>query len=152
VATILTDVCLHSLAGSAKTVAAVGADLVAAGGRGALLTHGAALAGNVVLSPLPDATPPPPDAAAAPDGPPADAGPPDATPLPGAGELCGPEPDFCATGHDCWLLLTSDVTICTESCVVAADCVGYGDVCCKRPGFQTTQTVCIPTSYVECSL
>jgi hypothetical protein len=60
---------------------------------------------------------------------------------------------LCQGDLECWLLATSNFYLCTQECATAAECGDYGpNACCKRPGFQTLTTVCIPESYVECTL
>lgn len=153
VAVPLPSVDFHSMTSAGGVVVASGADL--AGGnaeawRGAVATHRGSHSGDVVRPPAPDA--------ALADGPPSDGGRDasieDAAPLPGAGELCGSGPQPCAFGLECWLLLTDEVFVCTESCTSASQCTdpGYGpDPCCTMPGFQTLETVCIAASHAECS-
>jgi hypothetical protein len=147
---VASDLDVHALHGGPGFVAAAGSDLVGGGPgrwRGAVLSHGARLDGELVREPRPDA------------GPPVDAGPDaaitdgggDASTLPGPGQACGSPPDFCAPGLECWQLLDSNEFICTESCESAAGCGAYGPgACCARPGFQTLETVCIPGAYSEC--
>jgi hypothetical protein len=147
------DVCLHSLFGHSKGVAAVGSDLVggnASRWRGAVLSHGTELADTISYTPAPDAGI---ADASVPDAIPVDAGPVgDGGPFPGKGEECSNMAPFCDVGLECWGLMTTGIFICTEGCSQASECTGYGtDVCCKRPGIQTIETVCIPGSYTECT-
>lgn len=147
------DVCLHSIFGYGAGVVAVGSDLIggnAAQWRGAVLAHGDPLADSITYAPLPDAGMPD---ASVPDATPGDANTVDADPsLPGKGEECNDQPPFCADGLECWGLMTTGIFLCTESCSDASECTEYGPMaCCKRPGIQTIQTVCMAGMYAECS-
>jgi hypothetical protein len=76
----------------------------------------------------------------------------DASPPPGPGEVCGPSPDYCAPGLECWYLAVSGEYICTQPCSSPIQCIAYGPgACCVPPGFQTLETVCVPPGYSECS-
>jgi hypothetical protein len=156
------DVDFHCMSGGPGRVLAVGADLL--GGTapwdGAIMAHGLGTADQVDYAPKPDAAPPdarPPDAMVIPDGAP-DAVPPDAH-WPTEGETCGffvndagVSVPYCAAGLECWELLMSGVLMCTEECAEATQCSAYGpEACCRRPGFQTLTTVCIPGTYTECT-
>ncbi len=157
------DVDFHCMSGGNDRVVAVGADLLGGGpGRwnGAIMAHGQSTPDRVDYAPRPDAAPPdapPPDAEPIYDGAP-DAIPPDAH-WPTQAEMCafytndaGVSVPYCATGLECWELLMSGVLMCTEECAEASNCGAYGpDPCCRRPGFQTLTTVCIPGSYIECT-
>jgi hypothetical protein len=151
------EVDFHCLSGGGDLVLAVGADIQGGGGGhwgGAVAAHGGSTARSIEYAPRPDAGPvdaAPPDASMSPiDGAPADAR------WPGHGEECGFSDagiPICAAGLECWLLATSGVYMCTKPCDSAAECGEYGpSACCRRPGFQTLTTVCIPDGYVECSL
>ncbi len=158
---------VHALYGSDDTILAASADLFSGGvngWRGSILVHGQSLSGPVVFPMTPDAGV-------------ADAGPVDASiydaPIydaslydssiydarradasgPGPGEPCGQVPNVCASGLDCWFLVESGRSICTELCVDANECGAYGgSACCARPGFQTLDTVCIPAKFNECNM
>jgi hypothetical protein len=139
----IANVDLHALSGAGGSVLAVGADLLAGGDPswlGRLLVHGGGFGGDVEL---------PPDAGvadAATDADPTDGG------SAGPGAACPELPDTCAAGLECWLLLESDVAICTRYCDSPADCGDYGpDACCELPGFQALDPVCIPAMYTECN-
>ena len=153
------DLCFHALIGIDDAVLATASDLFGGGAtswRGAVLSHGRDFDGPVTRAEVPDAGVPsdagPVDAALI-DSIPSDAGPTDAA-WPGPGDECGMVPAICAQGLECWqLAIESFVFICTEACTDASECTAdYGaGACCKRPGIQTIETVCIPGTYAECN-
>lgn len=134
----------HSLSGDDTRVIAVGANILggSVGMRdGANVIHGPGTTTMLVRTPIPDAGIPdaPVDAA------------PDVLSVPGPGDLCGFNDagiPVCQPGLECWFLMQSgDKYLCTQSCVTVDDCDAYGaGAVCKRPGFQTLTTVCIPAS------
>ncbi|HTM22257.1 MAG TPA: hypothetical protein VL172_17175 [Kofleriaceae bacterium] len=143
----LADVDVHALAGADGSVLAVGADLLGGGEpswRGRLLVHGGGFGGELQL--------PPDGGITGDDGAPADAAA-DGGGGAGPGDVCPELPDTCADNLDCWLLLASNVAICTRLCGDASECTAdFGaDACCELPGFQAVDKVCIPGSYQECS-
>ena len=58
----------------------------------------------------------------------------------------------CQPGLRCWYLMEARRFICTKDCEDAAFCgaEGFPPSCCRRPGTQTTTTVCVPDSFNIC--
>jgi hypothetical protein len=135
---------IHAVTGDRGDVLACGADLISQGTpswAGAVFVHGRARGTGSVTGSIADA-----GAADAPAVPSADA-----SPYPGAGQLCGTAPNLCAPDLECWGLLRSDVFICTRPCDNVSQCFEYGaGACCAVPGLQTLTKVCIPSGYQEC--
>jgi len=58
----------------------------------------------------------------------------------------------CQPGLRCWYLMEARRFVCTKDCEDAAFCdsEGFPQSCCRRPGTQTTTTVCVPESFGIC--
>lgn len=139
---------IHSLAGSADRVVAVGADLHGGGTNrmGLVASHGLGLGG----SPPPDGPPDASEIDADHDAPVIDAAPPppDAD-GPANGEPCQiPSEMVCATGFTCLPARTEDDLICTQFCSDMTDCTAYGSGACCAVGFpQVGAPYCLPAEY-----
>lgn len=80
-------------------------------------------------------------------------GPPTGTGDIGPGQECpSGSTASCQPGLRCWYLMEARRFVCTKDCDDAAFCdaESFPPSCCRRPGTQTTATVCVPESFSIC--
>lgn len=147
---VLTRWGLHGVAVTREGFVAVGGDLLGSLGHGVVLVRGGTL-GATALQPWPSSGVPF-DGGVVDDGGVdggTDAGPPqppDGGWL-GPGASCDEQPADCDPTRNlsCWFVFGPYRSYCGGSCTDVAECGAYGaGACCKLPGPQVTQPVCLP--------
>ncbi|MFZ5441300.1 MAG: hypothetical protein ACOZQL_14930 [Myxococcota bacterium] len=142
---------LHGVVATRSGFVAVGGDLLGSFGHGVVLARGDALAGSSIQRwpwagvPL-DGGVEPEDAGAdaGTDGGPPE--PPDGGWL-SPGASCDERPGDCdpRLNLSCWFVFGPYKSYCGAACTDVSECGAYGaGACCKLPGPQVTQTVCLP--------